>query len=177
MIGTVRRMSARKSSFSENEWKSRESSPGLLLRSTLPPVTEARIVLDLREGRIDVAEFLPDALDEGADIGPVACFAVARHEAFAVHDVVDLAVADVAVGIFREIGDDVELGKRQADIDVVPGGPARVVAQRQLAELGDVLAFLRRLRRELGFVAAEDEFDAPQQDREAARLFDEVDRT
>src|SRR3954463_3544159 len=41
-------------------------------RIVAPAVAEARIVVDQVELSIDHAEFLPDALDEGAHIGAVA---------------------------------------------------------------------------------------------------------
>src|SRR5579863_4449863 len=99
MTGTARRTSARRKSFNEKEWTRRcERDAGLLFASIQPPVSEARIVLDLREARIHVAEFLANALYEGPDIGPVSDLPVAGRKSLAMDDVVKFPVADIGAG-------------------------------------------------------------------------------
>src|SRR5271163_385068 len=165
MRGTVRRMSARKNSLSENEWIRRESScVRLPVASILPPVTEARIILDLRKIRIDIAEFLANPLYERADIGAVSNIAVAGHEPFAVNDVIDLAIAYVAVGVLDEIGDDIEFRQCQPDVDLLPRGAPRIVAQDQIVEFHRVLLGAGGLLGGLGLITGEDQLDPPQQD-------------
>src|SRR5262245_28611095 len=66
--------------------------------SILPAIAEAGVVLNQIEVRIDVAELLADALDQGADIGPVALLARTGAEPLAPDEVVDLAIGDVAPG-------------------------------------------------------------------------------
>src|SRR5882762_1786638 len=142
-----------------------------------PAVSEAWIVVDLLEGRIDVAEFLPDALDEGAHIGAEADLALAGREACAVHDVVQLAIADVLAGATHQIFDDAKFGERQIDTAVLPIGAVDVAAQMDVALLDDE----RLMSLALAFggfpslKTIDDELDPARQNGKAARLFDEVD--
>ena len=131
--------------------------------------------MDFVKSGVDIPEFLADALDEGADVGAVAVGAAARQEVLAVHEVVELAVGDILARLEGELGDHAELGERQVDGRAPPEGAVDVEAQLQGAQ-----AHLRR-RLLLGGIgqrplALRDELDAPHQDREPARLVDEVDR-
>src|SRR5688500_14747046 len=81
-------------------------------------VAEARIVVDQVELAIDHAELLPDALDEGANIGAVAGGTVAGDEALAVDQIVDLPVRDILARTGRHQADDVELGQGQVDAEI-----------------------------------------------------------
>src|ERR1700687_528875 len=102
-----------------------------------PAVSEAGIVVDLLERGIDVAEFLPDALDEGAHIGAEAYFALAGREPGAMHDVVKLAITDILAGAPHKVFYDAKFGQRQIDAAVFPIGAVDVAAQMDVAVLDD----------------------------------------
>src|SRR5258706_645748 len=142
-----------------------------------PAVSEAGIVVDLLERGIHVAEFLPDAFDEGAHIGAEADLALAGREARSVHDVVKLAIADILAGAAHQIFDNAKFGQRQIDAAVLPIGAVDVAAQMDVALLDDER--LARLGLAFGgFPALEtvdDELDPARKNRKAARFFDEVD--
>src|SRR3546814_9184619 len=81
-----------------------------------PSVAEAGIVLDTVEVVVDVAELLANPLDEGPHVGPVAVRPVAGDEVLAAHDVVDLAVGDVAALLRHQEQHDGKLGQREDDL-------------------------------------------------------------
>src|SRR3546814_17013856 len=73
--------------------------------SDLPTITETRIVPDLVELPVEVAKLLSDALDEGPDIRPIAFLTLAGGETLAMHQIVDLAIADVPAGVDGQVLD------------------------------------------------------------------------
>src|SRR5262249_43810500 len=144
--------------------------------SVHPAIAESRVVLDAGETVVDVAELLADALDEGADVDAVAVLAIAGDEVLAAHQIVDLPVRHVGVVGIGEQPHDLEFGKRQVDALAVVEGAVDVVAQLELAAdvgRGGIAGTVPggRPLRPVG-----DEPQALQDDREAARLLDEVDR-
>ena len=62
------------------------------LGSLAPTVSEAGVVLDLVEGRVEGAELVADALDYGADIRPVTVNPASSDEPFMAQPVIDGAV-------------------------------------------------------------------------------------
>src|SRR5262245_2394443 len=140
-----------------------------------PAVTKPWIVLDCGKRWINVAEFLPDALDEGAHIGAEADLAFAGGEARTVDDVIELAIADVLPSATHQILDDAEFGQGQVDALVLPKGAVHVAAQMDAALLHHQRLAPLPLRRVPAFGAVDDQLDAARHDLEAARLFDEVD--
>src|SRR5882672_3140991 len=102
-----------------------------------PAISEARIVLDMGERRVDVPEFLADAFDESAHIGAKADFAVAGHETFTMHDVVKFTVAHIVTRASHQMVDDLEFGLSQFETDVLPEGAIGVAAQLQIAMIED----------------------------------------
>src|SRR5580658_1151271 len=140
-----------------------------------PAVTEAGIVVDLIEFRVEIAELLADALDEGTDIGAIAFVAIAGHEVLAMHQVVDLTIADIFAGALREQRYDLELGQGQVEDLAVPGGAVDVEAQLEPAEAGDVARLLARIGLGNRAHALGDEMQSLHEDRQPPRLVDEVD--
>src|SRR3546814_10504860 len=69
---------------------------------------------------------LANPLDEGPHVGPVAVRPVAGDEVLAAHDVVDLAVGDVAALLRRQEQHDGKLGQREVDLVAGPEGAADV---------------------------------------------------
>src|SRR5260221_154422 len=130
--------------------------------------------MDVLELRIDLAELLADALDEGADIGPIALIAIAGDKVLAVNEIVDLAVGDVLAGTQGEQGDDLELGQRQIDRRSRPTRAVDVKAQFELADMQHVAGLsaipVGRRPASLG-----DQAQPLDEDREAARFVDEID--
>src|SRR5215471_12765262 len=113
MMGTTRNTARRRMILSASV-PVKELSRALRSSTILvgPAITEAGIVLDRGESRVHVAEFLADALDEGAHIGAEADLAVACGKTRAVHDVVKLAIADVLPRAPDEIFDDAKFRER-----------------------------------------------------------------
>src|SRR5262249_54418268 len=136
-----------------------------------------RVVGDAIETLVDIAELLPDALDEGADIDAKAFLAIAGDEILAANEIVDLAIRHVGIGGADEQPDDIELGQRQVDAPPVIVGTADVSAQLKPAarqRLAEVAALTGRRCLPAAF---RDHTQAPQDDAKAARLVDEIDGT
>src|SRR5579862_5337866 len=179
MTGTKRKTKATNSALATRDIRPRwlrgplrPSRRGLSLGD--PAVAKAGIIVDQIEFGIDVAEFLADTLDEGADIGAIAFGAVAGDEILAVHEVVDVAIGDILAGARYQQHQDVELGQREFQLLAAPVGSAGVGAQGEAS----VLDGLPRFRRRLGPrpPVLEDEVQPLEQDRQAPRLVDEIDR-
>src|SRR5204863_8269145 len=68
------------------------------------------------------------------------------------------------------------LCERQINVAVFPDRTARRIAQRQVAELDDVVAVLWRRWRLTSLLTAEYEFNSTQQNGKASGLFDKIDR-
>src|SRR5690606_35713638 len=95
------------------------------LSAMAPAVTETGIGFDGVEIRIEIAEFLPDALHHRAHVGAIAIGPLPRLEADAADGVVDLAVADIAADALRQQLHHLEFAMGQFDLLAVPGGPRR----------------------------------------------------
>ena len=93
--------------------------------------------MDLLEFGMKGLELLPDPPDSGSNIDSIPVFATSRHEAHAMHAIVDLPVRDERTDFRGQQVDNLELRNRQANIDLVPIGPAGPSAQRQAATLED----------------------------------------
>src|SRR5215468_10224776 len=123
MIGTTRKITTSKTILLA---RVRGSEPSLRTRlagmALAPAIAEAGIILDLGEIGIDIAEFLPDALYEGANIGAKSDLPAARCETLAVHEIVEFAIAHVLAGARHQIVDHLELGQRQFDLGAFPEG-------------------------------------------------------
>src|SRR5258705_1128910 len=138
MSGMSRKISASTAIFTASARKNvRTLCARLDLIGIAPAIAESGIILDAGESGIDVAEFLADALDEGAHIGAEADFAVSGDEALAMDDVVELAIAHVVTGARHQMIDDLEFGLSQFDADVLPEGARGVAAQLQIAVSDD----------------------------------------
>ena len=101
--------------------------------------------------------------------------AIAGDEILAMHEVVDLAIAHVLAGTQRQQRHDLELGEGEFELALAPGGAVDVEAQLELARRGPS----RRVRRSgsgSGAQPVADEIEALHQDRQPARLVDEIDR-
>src|SRR5262245_7579395 len=133
-MGTTRKTAPSKMILIASAWvqMSRRARKLLSIR-VAPAIAEPRIVLDMGKGGVDVAEFLPDPLDEGADIGAEADLALAGGESDSVHDVVELAVADILTRALHQILHDAELGEREVDLFVLPEGTIDVAAQENVS--------------------------------------------
>src|SRR5690349_16382211 len=144
------------------------------MRSLLngPAIAEPAIVLDAGKGRVHRAKLLPNSLDEGADVDPVAVLAASGDEVLAVHDVVELAVGHVLARLERQPRHHAELGDGEIDHLAAPERTAPIEAQCQAAE--PYLALLR-LRRPDGPLTRRDQLDAFQERLGDARLLDIVD--
>src|SRR5688572_26849302 len=127
MIGTTRKTAASKMILIASAWVQVSSRARMLLSIRVAPaIAEPRIVLDMLKAGVDVAEFLTDALDEGADIGAEADLALAGRKSDAVHDVIQLAIADILACPLHQVFDDAKLGKGQVDLLVLPEGAVDV---------------------------------------------------
>src|SRR5918911_2481645 len=138
MTGTTKKMTASNAAFASSErYKPGRASAGVApppnwpMLDGGPAVTETGVVVDMFEIRVDIAEFLADALDEGANVRSVSFGAVAGHEVLAVHQVVDFAVGDVLAGPHREQCNDLEFGQSEVDRLIFPRRPVDVEAQLQ----------------------------------------------
>src|SRR6516162_424096 len=80
-----------------------------------PAVSEAGIVFDMFEIRVDIPELFADTLDEGTYIGPIPLPALPGDEVFAVDQIINLSIADVLSGLVGEQGEDLEFGQGQVD--------------------------------------------------------------
>src|SRR4029077_19880448 len=138
----------------------------------VPIIAIAGIILDAVEIVIERAEFLPDTLYERADVDPIPFLAPACDKTPAPHDVVDVAIGEIALGRLRQCLQDGEFGQGQFDAMAVPEGAADGRAELELAALHDLLA-----DRHPPFSAVHDQRKALQDHRETARLADEVDGT
>src|SRR6185437_7011244 len=85
-----------------------------------PSIAEAGVVLDLVECRIDLVKFPTDPLDQATHIGAIAIEVAMPLDIPAVHQVIKLAVGNVAPGPGSEARDDTEFRQRQIDRRVVP---------------------------------------------------------
>src|SRR5206468_10226222 len=130
----------------------------------------SRVVLDAVEAVIQRTKFLPDTLDEGTHVDAIALLAPAGDEAPAAHDVVDVAIREIALGRLRQSLQDGELGQRQLDAMAVPEGATDGRTQFELAALHDL-----RADRNRALAPVHDQRKTLQDHREAARLADEVD--
>src|SRR5258708_27787537 len=102
--------------------------------SWLPPaVPEAAVIFDLVEGRVEAAELVPDTLDGGPHIGPIAVGTVSGDEPLIVQPVVDRPVCHVPTHVRSQQVDDVVFAKGEAEIRVLPIGPAYIGSQKQFA--------------------------------------------
>src|SRR5216684_3759075 len=101
-------------------------------------VTDARMVEDVLEFGVDLAELLANAFDEGADIGAIALVAITGDEVLAVDDVVNLAIRHILAGPHGQQGEDLELGQRQIDRLARPARAVDVEAQLETAEVQDI---------------------------------------
>src|SRR5579875_51498 len=99
-----------------------------------PAVPEAGVIFDMVEIGIAVAELLSDALDEGADVGAVSLWSVAGNKVFAVDEVVDFTISDIAAGPLGEKPDDLEFGQAKIDQPAGPERPVGVAAQFEPAD-------------------------------------------
>src|SRR5438552_18918399 len=82
------------------------------LLSSGPAVSEAGIVFDVVEIRIDIAELFADTLDEGSYISTITLRTVSGDEVLAVDEIINFAVADILLGLFGEKGDNLEFRQR-----------------------------------------------------------------
>src|SRR5689334_19335160 len=80
-----------------------------------PAISKTGVILDVVETGVNIAELLADALDEGAYISAIPLQAVSGNKIFAVDQIVDLAIPDVAARSLRQQSDDFEFGQRQVD--------------------------------------------------------------
>src|SRR3546814_3333186 len=126
------------------DWSSDVGSSDLALAALIAPaVAEAGIVLDTVEVVVDVAELLANPLDEGPHVGPVAVRPVAGDEVLAAHDVVDLAVGDVAALLRHQEQHDGKLGQREVDLVAGPEGAADVGLQRSEEHTSELQSLMR----------------------------------
>src|SRR6476660_2328043 len=136
MTGTIRKMTASRTVVTASERYDRTwclgRSSGLVAGKQA--VAESGVIMDVLELRIDLAELLADALDEGADIGAIAFIAIAGDEVLAVNEIVDFAIGNVLAGTQGQQGDDLELGQRQIDRC---SGPTRAVDVEAKLEMAD----------------------------------------
>src|SRR5690349_19128303 len=137
-----------------------------------PAISETGIILDLRKIGIGILEFLPDAFDESADICAIPDFARTRGESFAVHHVVKLAVGHIAASFAHQAIDHLEFRHREENEILFPECALAFAIKADIPEFH--YRFLRggSIR---SFVAAEDQFEAPQKNGESPRFLDEVD--
>src|SRR5918994_7477357 len=91
-----------------------------------PAISEACIVLDLFERRIEGAELGTEALDGGSHVGPVAVRPLAGDEAFMAQAVIDGAVGEEVTWPGCQQLDNLVLTDGETEIDAVPKGPRAV---------------------------------------------------
>ena len=99
----------------------------------LPAVPEAVVVLDLVEGGVKAVEVVPDTPDDGPHIGPIAVGTVSGDEPLIVQPVVDRPVCHVPTHVRSQQVDDVVFTKGEAEINILPIGPAYIGSQKQFA--------------------------------------------
>src|SRR6266702_1460588 len=92
----------------------------------LPAVPETAVIFDLVEGRIEAAELVPDALDDGPHIAPIAVGPASGDETLIVQPVVDRPVCHVPTHVRNQQVDDVVFAEGEVEICVLPIGPAYV---------------------------------------------------
>src|SRR5687768_1718416 len=115
MSGTETKITRRTMSFTAND-RPRVRTRSISSRGTtdivLPPVAISRVVLDALEAGVEVPEFLPDAFDKRTDIGAITVISGTCNKAFAMHEVVQLAVLHVGTGVRGKVMHHLELGER-----------------------------------------------------------------
>src|SRR5205823_8309054 len=163
MIGTTRKTTASRMILSASVRYSPTARRCKLVCSGIngvaPAVAKTRIIFDMREIRIGIAEFLADALDESAHIGAIADLAGAGGKTFAVNDVVQAAVRHVIAGVIHQQLNHLEFGHRQFDRPVLPEGAFGVAMQAQVSDLHDKTLWYCGGRNAVDLVAADDQFD------------------
>src|SRR5690349_3455288 len=177
MIVTTRKTAASNMLLIASGWVQVSSRARRLLAIRIAPtIAEARIVLDVLECGVDVAEFLPDALDEGADVGAESDLAFAGREPDTMDNVVELAVADILPCPLHQIFDDAKLGQRQVDLFVLPERAVHVAPEKDLPMADDHgltqrdtagRPSIRSLLAIPSLVAVENELNAPGKNLEA----------
>src|SRR3546814_11188722 len=100
-----------------------------------PTITETRIVPELSELPFAVAKLLSDALDEGPDSRPIAFLTLAGGETLAMHQIVDLAIADVPAGVDGQVLDDREISESKGGFLALHSGAIAVRTQLQIPEM------------------------------------------
>src|SRR3546814_891420 len=141
-----------------------------------PAVTEAGIVADAGESVVDLAELLSNPLDERAYIDPVAVLTIAGDEVLAADEVVDLTIRHVRLVDAGEQPHDVEFGQGEIDPLVVVERPVDVEPELEPPTAQYGLLFLTGFGRTDSLVAFGDQTQTLQDDRQAARLVDEIER-
>src|SRR5271170_2679767 len=137
-----------------------------------PAVSKTGVVMDVVEIGVGVAEFLADTLDEGTDIGAVPLCPMTGDEVLAVHEIIDLAIADVLPCLLGEKRQNLELG--QGQFDRVPGPQRAIDVKAQLEPAERQHVGPRRLR--IGSRALGNQLQASDENRQTSRLVDEIDR-
>src|SRR5579859_4460726 len=137
-----------------------------------PAIAKSWVVLDRLEGRVDIPEFLPDALHDRAHVGAIPFFAGTGLEPFAAHEIIDLAIRHIAPRLGHQELHDLEFGQGQVELPALPERARAVVVERHARRLG-----IAGDDRRAALCAGQSELQALQDDRKAARLVDEVDGT
>src|SRR5262249_34308808 len=125
--GRIASLSATDRTIRETSWRSSRN------RIVAPPIAETGIVLDPVEIGVGIAELLAHALDERANVRPVADFAVAADKAFAMDNIVEITVAEIAPGAIDHMPYDIVLREGQRDWPPFPAYPPAVVVEPQHA--------------------------------------------
>src|SRR6185436_5609883 len=183
MMGTTRKTAPSRMIFIASAWVQVSSRARRLLSiGVAPAIAEPRVVLDMLKRRVNVAEFLPDTFYERADIRAETDLAFAGGKSNAMHDVIELAIADILARALHQVFDDAKLGEGQIDLLVLPEGPVHIATEKHVPMLDDHLA--KSVGRCSGnllavapLVTVENQLDAPRENLKAAGLLDEVDGT
>src|SRR4029077_2239720 len=96
----------------------------------LPTVPETAVIFDLVEGRVEAAELVPDTLDDGPYIAPIAVGPASGDETLIVQPVVDRPVCHVPTHVRSQQVDDVVFSEGEVEIRVLPIGPAYIGSQK-----------------------------------------------
>src|SRR5208282_827450 len=182
MTGTAKKITTRAKILAANERQSCSSRPTALrtfARRLAPAVPVAGIVFDLVEGGIHLAELLANTLHEGAHVRAVTLDAVARDETRSVHEIVEIAVTHVLAGARGEECHHLEFGDRERHLLAFPEYPARLAPELELPAMeearGRTCLAAKRVLTPLA--PGEDQVHSLQEDGEAARFLDKIDRT